>query len=432
MELKENGIKRLSFLKGDAHIWTIVMILCVISLVEVFSASSRMVFGRENYMRPIIGHALHLGMGLGVMYLFHRIHYKWYRLLPYFLLPASITALAVLSFSSGGSHGSAQRWIDLGFINLQPSEIAKMAVMLTVAAWLEKLRPGDPFSQQKTFRKIVVLTGIFFLLIFTENLSTALILCLTVYIMMLVGGISIKIMGWFTLTCAGLGIALGLMLVVPSAQTLKSMPFVPERALTWRGRILDFAGASKESKRSPREYVYEIAPDKPQETHANIAIASSHFIGKGPGKSQERDNLQEASCDFIYAIILEELGLAGGMFVMIMYLMLFYRIWKISARCRDKYPAYLACGIGIMLGLQAFVNMSVAVGLFPVTGQPLPLISKGGTSVLVCSAYIGMLLGISRVQMEEDGVETEDVPVTQESDVNVQTTEPELEVEEYD
>jgi len=402
MTLKDTGIKRLSFLKGDAHIWTIVMILCFISLIEVFSASSRMVFGRENYMRPIIGHAAHLCLGLGVMYLFHIIHYKWYRLLPFFLVPASIAALAILSFSGGGAHGSAQRWIDLGFINLQPSEIAKMAVILTVAAMLEKLKPNEPLSQSNTFWKIVVLTGFFFLLIFTENLSTALILCMTVYFMMIIGGISKKIMIWFSISCVGVGIFLMLLLVVPSAQTLKSIPFVPDRALTWRGRILDFAGSSKESKQSPREYVYEVAPDKPQETHANIAIASSHFLGKGPGKSQERDNLQEASCDFIFAIILEELGLVGGMFVMFLYLLLFYRVWKISNRCTDKYPAYVACGIGVMLGLQAFVNMSVAVGLFPVTGQPLPLISKGGTSVLVCSAYIGMLLGISRVQEEEE------------------------------
>ena len=427
MTLKDTGIKRLSFLKGDAHIWTIVMILCFISLVEVFSASSRMVFGRENYMRPIIGHAMHLGLGLAVMYLVHMIHYKWYRLLPFFLVPASIVALAVLSFSGGGSHGSAQRWIDLGFINLQPSEIAKMAVILSVASCLERLKQNEPLSQSNTFWKIVALTGFFFLLIFTENLSTALILCLTVYFMMFIGGISGRIMLWFSLTGVGMVIVLAMILVIPSAQTLKSLPFVPERAITWRGRILDFAASSKESKQSPREYVFEGAPDKPQETHANIAIASSHFFGKGPGKSEERDNLQEASCDFIYAIILEELGLLGGLFVMFMYLMLFYRIWKISTRCNDKYPAYLACGIGIMLGLQAFVNMSVAVGLFPVTGQPLPLISKGGTSVLVCSAYIGMVLGISRVQQEED--EMAEKPV---QEPEAEMPEVELEPEEFD
>ena len=427
MTLKDTGIKRLSFLKGDAHIWTIVMILCFISLVEVFSASSRMVFGRGNYMRPIIGHAMHLGLGLAVMYLVHMIHYKWYRLLPFFLVPASIVALAVLSFSGGGSHGSAQRWIDLGFINLQPSEIAKMAVILSVASCLERLKQNEPLSQSNTFWKIVALTGFFFLLIFTENLSTALILCLTVYFMMFIGGISGRIMLWFSLTGVGMVIVLAMILVIPSAQTLKSLPFVPERAITWRGRILDFAASSKESKQSPREYVFEVAPDKPQETHANIAIASSHFFGKGPGKSEERDNLQEASCDFIYAIILEELGLLGGLFVMFMYLMLFYRIWKISTRCNDKYPAYLACGIGIMLGLQAFVNMSVAVGLFPVTGQPLPLISKGGTSVLVCSAYIGMVLGISRVQQEED--EMAEKPV---QEPEAEMPEVELEPEEFD
>jgi cell division protein FtsW len=154
------------------------------------------------------------------------------------------------------------------------------------------------------------------------------------------------------------------------------------------------------------EYAKLVAPDKPQETHANIAIASSNILGKGPGNSDERDYLQEASCDFIYAIIIEELGMAGGVLVLLVYMILLFRVGRIATRCKEKYPAYLAMGLGMLLGLQAFINMSVAVGLFPVTGQPLPLISKGGTSVLMTSGCIGMLLGISNVlEKEERGEE---------------------------
>jgi len=159
--------------------------------------------------------------------------------------------------------------------------------------------------------------------------------------------------------------------------------------------LQDFFQPGNDGNPSAYEYAVMVAPEKPQETHANIAIATSHVLGKGPGNSDERDYLQEASCDFIYAIIIEELGMAGGLLVMFVYMILLFRVGRIVARCNEKYPAYLAMGLGMLLGLQAFINMSVAVGLFPVTGQPLPLISKGGTSVMMTSFCIGMLLGIS-------------------------------------
>ena len=177
------------------------------------------------------------------------------------------------------------------------------------------------------------------------------------------------------------------------------MKFVPERALTWQARILDFFQAK--DKPNAFEYAKFEAPEKPQETHANIAIATSNILGKGPGNSVERDYLQEASCDFIYAIIIEELGMAGGIVVMLDYVVLLFRAGRLANKCKEKYPAYLAMGLGMLLGLQAFINMSVAVGLFPVQRQPLQLISKGGTSVLMTSGCIGMLLGISNVLEKE-------------------------------
>jgi cell division protein FtsW len=228
-----------------------------------------------------------------------------------------------------------------------------------------------------------------------ENLSTAVLLAAVIYVMMILGGIAWRRMLALTGVVAVVGVFAVLLLLLVPSQTLRDSPIIPSRAVTWQARIQDFSNSNSEAKQTAEEYARLTATDKPQETHANIAIATSNVFGKMPGNSDERDYLQEASCDFIYAIIIEELGMVGGIVVMLVYMILLFRVGRIATRCKEKYPAYLAMGIGMLLGLQAFINMSVAVGLFPVTGQPLPLISKGGTSVLITSTFIGMLLGIS-------------------------------------
>ena len=398
MEETENKPARKQLLNGDRTIWAMVFVLCAISLIEVFSASSRLTFGKSSFLAPIISHTMHLTMGLVGMWLVHLLHYKWYRLFPILLVPLSIVLLGYLSIQSRGSAG-AERWINLGFFQLQPSELGKIGVIMAVAYWLSKLKTDDELSQSNTFWKIMGLTGLVCALIVGENLSTAILLAGVIYVMMILGGIAWKRILTLTGIVAASGVvALLFMLYVPP-QTLKEMKFVPERALTWQARILDFFQAK--DKPNAFEYAKFEAPEKPQETHANIAIATSNILGKGPGNSVERDYLQEASCDFIYAIIIEELGMAGGIVVMLVYVVLLFRVGRLANKCKEKYPAYLAMGLGMLLGLQAFINMSVAVGLFPVTGQPLPLISKGGTSVLMTSGCIGMLLGISNTIEKE-------------------------------
>ena len=400
MEDIEEKKERRQLLNGDRTIWAMVFILCAISLIEVFSASSRLTFGKSSFLTPIISHTIHLGMGLVGMWLVHLLHYKWYRAFPIILIPLSIILLGMLSIRSMNSSG-AERWINLGFFQLQPSELAKIGVIMLVASWLSKLKPEDELSQSNTFWKILILTGIICLLIVGENLSTAILLAGVVFVMMILGGIAWKrILALSGVVVAAGVVALLFLLLVPP-QTLRETSFIPKRATTWQARIRDFREAGSKGNQSAYEYAKLVAPEKPQETHANIAIASSNILGKGPGNSDERDYLQEASCDFIYAIIIEELGMAGGIIVMLVYIILLYRVGRIATKCKEKYPAYLAMGLGMLLGLQAFINMSVAVGLFPVTGQPLPLISKGGTSVLMTSGCIGMLLGISNVLEKE-------------------------------
>lgn len=403
--MDNNGDKKehRQLLKGDRTIWAMVFILCGISLIEVFSASSRLTFGKSSFLTPIISHTVHLFIGLIGMYLVHLLHYKWYRLFPVLLVPLSILLLGYLSMRSMGSSG-AERWINLGFFQLQPSELGKIGVIMAVAYWLAKLKPDDELSQNNTFWKIIALTGLVCLLIVGENLSTAILLAGVIFVMMILGGIAWKRILALTGVVLSVGIVALIILLLVPPQTLRETSFIPKRATTWQARILDFREAGSNDNMSAYEYAKLIAPEKPQETHANIAIASSNILGKGPGNSDERDYLQEASCDFIYAIIIEELGMAGGIAVMLVYIILLFRVGRMATRCKEKYPAYLAMGLGMLLGLQAFINMSVAVGLFPVTGQPLPLISKGGTSVLMTSGCIGMLLGISNtLDREADG-----------------------------
>ena len=392
MENIEDKPKRRQLLNGDRTIWTMVFLLCLISLVEVFSASSRLTFGKSSFLAPIISHTMHLGIGLVGMWLVHLLHYKWYRLFPVLLVPLSILLLGYLSIRSMGSSG-AERWINLGFFQLQPSELGKIGVIMSVAYWLSKLKPEDELSQANTFWKILALTGFVDALIVGENLSTAVLLAGVIFVMMILGGIAWRRMLALTGVVVGAGIVAVVILLFVPAQTIRDSKIIPSRATTWQARLQDFS--QTRNKPSAYEYAKLVAPEKPQETHANIAIATSNILGKGPGNSDERDYLQEASCDFIYAIIIEELGVLGGVGVMLVYVVLLFRVGRIATRCKEKYPAYLAMGLGMLLGLQAFINMSVAVGLFPVTGQPLPLISKGGTSVLMTSGCIGMLLGIS-------------------------------------
>ncbi len=400
MENNGENKEHRQLLNGDRTIWAMVFILCGISLIEVFSASSRLTFGKSSFLTPIISHSIHLVIGLVGMYLVHLLHYKWYRLFPVLLVPLAIVLLGYLSMRSMGSSG-AERWINLGFFQLQPSELGKIGVIMAVAYWLAKLKPDDELSQSNTFWKIIALTGLVCLLIVGENLSTAILLAGVIFVMMILGGIAWKRILTLTGVVLSVGVVALLFLLLVPPQTLRETGFIPKRATTWQARILDFRESGRNDEMSAYEYAKLVAPEKPQETHANIAIASSNILGKGPGNSDERDYLQEASCDFIYAIIIEELGMAGGIAVMLVYIILLFRVGRIATRCKEKYPAYLAMGLGMLLGLQAFINMSVAVGLFPVTGQPLPLISKGGTSILMTSGCIGMLLGISNTLERE-------------------------------
>ncbi len=391
-------LDRISRPKGDRLIWIAVLILLSISMVEVFSASSRQTFGKSSFLNPIIVHMAHIVFGLVIMYACHMFKRFNYRLLSALLVLCSIAGLAMLSVR--GFHSSkAQRWIELGFFQLQPSEFAKLAVVMTVSQMLAKLEKDNRESQKRIFWRVLAFTGIICALIVGENLSTALLICFVVMILMMFGGITWKRMTILVSSALGIAVLVVFFFKTVPPETIKDMAdshrFFPSRAETWQARVLDFFDGDEQY--SAADYARFVAPDKTQETHANIAIATSGIIGKMPGNSNERDYLQEANSDFIFAIIIEELGMLGALGIMVIYFVLLLRIGRIVVKCRragQSENAYLTAGIGLLLITQAFLNMSVAVGLGPVTGQPLPLISKGGSSMLMSSIGMGIILGI--------------------------------------
>lgn len=374
--------------RGDKVVWVIFMLLCLISIVEVFSAASMLTHkSGGNYWWPIREHSTNLLLGLCVVYLAHLIPYRFYKAIPLVLVPVSMGMLVWVLFK-GADVNDASRWMTIAGFSIQPSEFAKVGVIMGTALILSRMQTENGASSG-AMKWILWMTGIVCGLIAPENLSTAVLLFGVVFIMMYVGRIPLKQLGKLVLVIGVAVILFGSLLLLPY-KTLSSVPGL-DRLTTWKARIERFFDASDPVPAAQ----FKITDENFQETHATMAIASSNIIGRGPGNSVERDYLPQAYSDFIFAIIIEELGLAGGAFVVFLYIILLVRAAKIAQRCRGYFPAFLVMGCALMLVSQAILNMMVAVGLFPVTGQPLPLISRGGTSTIINCGYIGMILSVS-------------------------------------
>lgn len=393
--------------KGDKVIWMIFFFLCIISVVEVFSASSGLTYKSGSYFSPLIKHLGILLMGIFCMVITLNIKCKYFKILTPFMLVISFITL-IWVFFAGQSTNGAQRWVSFIGIQFQPSEIAKGTLVLATAQILSALQT-DHGADKNAFKFILIVCAFIVPLIGLENLSTAALLCLVILLMMVIGRVPMRQLGKL------MGVTLALILVIfagvmllgtdrGDVETSKNMTEqvaqqkkdegllgkIFHRADTWKSRIDKFT-SSKEV--TPAEV--DLDTDA-QVAHANIAIASSNVVGKGPGNSVERDFLSQAFSDFIYAIIIEELGVEGAVAVAVLYIMLFFRTGRIASRCENNFPALLAMGLALLLVTQALFNMCVAVGLAPVTGQPLPLISKGGTSTMINCIYVGVILSVSR------------------------------------
>ncbi|QFQ13189.1 FtsW/RodA/SpoVE family cell cycle protein [Pseudoprevotella muciniphila] len=372
--------------KGDPVIWTVFFFLCIISLIEVYSAASTLTYKTKFWM-PLVQQAMYLGLGTFLVILIHNIPCRFFKTIPLPGLPAiCLMLIFVLFFSEKVNEGA--RWINVFGFQFQPSELAKGIVVVSVALCLsfnQKEEGADP----RAFKIILVITGFVCLLIFSENFSTAAILFAVVMMMMFVGRIPMKRLLALLGVIFGT-IAVAFILLVSIPKDSKFFDTLP-RMKTWATRVQNFGKDSKPE--DPAKFQLQ---EHAQVGHAKIAIATSGFLGKGPGKSVERDFLSQAYSDFIYAIIIEEFGLLGGGIVLLLYIILLFRSAIIARRCERNFPAFLILGLALLIVFQAFINMGVAVGLLPVTGQNLPLISRGGTSIVCTSIYIGMMLSVSR------------------------------------
>lgn len=393
--------------KGDRVVWCVFFIFCVLSLIEVFSASSRMTYN-GNYYGPITKHSIFIMAGVFVVWFMHNMKSEWIKGMTKLIYLVGLGMLIYALFK-GSQFNNSNRWISIMGFEFQHFEVVKLGIVMIISSVLAKAQCDEgtrlsweaalsmfglaPRSNGKrgdyTMAAILLLVAIPSAFIITENLSTVAILATVTLAMMFVGGVNWKHMLLLILTgIASVIIGVTALLQVP--EEFKHSGPIGNKVITWKHRIEDVF--KSEAPQHPKDV--KIAGEE-QRVYSKIAIAEGGPLGRGPGNSVRRDYIPHAYSDFIYAVILEELGLVGGAFVVILYLTLLYRCGKIAKECEDPYASFLVTGIGILIAVQAFMHMNITVGDF-VTGQPLPLVSQGGTSFLINCMYIGIILSVSR------------------------------------
>ena len=365
----------LNKIKGDRVIWMVVILLSLASILIVYSSIVALAYryksGNTEYY--LFKHALIIGFGLLLMYLIHNVRYTLFSRISQI---AFFIAIPLLLFTlvKGVSAGEASRWLRIPGLNLtfQTSDFAKLALIVYVARVLSQKQ--DQIKDFKgAFIPIVVQVVIICGLILPANFSTSALLFLTCLVLMFIGRIAIK----YILSLIGVGIlCLGIFIGIVFA-----FPHLSNRVSTWKSRIENFSSGTSENNY--------------QAEQAKIAIALGGVTGKGPGGSTQRNFLPQASSDFIFAILLEEYGFFTGGLLMFLYLIILFRAVRIAGKAEKMFGSLLVIGLSFSLVFQAMVNMAVAVNLFPVTGQPLPFVSMGGTSIWFSSIAIGMVLSVS-------------------------------------
>jgi cell division protein FtsW len=372
-------------IKGDKVIWVVVIILSIVSLLAVYSSSGMLAYRKQggNTEYYLIKQFFLLLFGFGIMYVTHLIKYTYFSRISQIGLVLSIGLLIYTMFNAE-SVNNARRWDDIFGISYQSSDIVKLFLIMSLARALSK-KQEMVHNFKSGFLPVILPVILVCALILRDNFSTAAILFMTCLVLMFIGRINL----WFILSVIGLGIVSVALIFVLA----KTFPEVFPRGDTWVKRIETYFNNDKASP----DAVYQV-------TQSKIAIASGGLLGKSPGKSTQKNFLPHAESDFIFAIIIEEYGIAGGAFIVLLYCILFFRVVRITMKCQGSFGAFLAIGIGFSLVFQAMINMAVAVHLFPVTGQTLPLISMGGTSIWITSIALGIVLSVSRhIEAETEG-----------------------------
>jgi len=389
-------------IKGDRLIWAIVALLAIFSFLPVYSAASNLAYvgGIGSTFSFFVKHFMHLILGFVIMYGVHRIPYRYFRGLSMVMMPIVLVLLVVTMFQGTTIEGSnASRWIQIPIVGMsfQTSTLAGVVLMVYVARYLSKIKDKE-ISFKESILPLWVPVFLVLILILPANFSTAAILFVLITILVFIGGYPIKYLG----VIMGMGIvALALFVLVA-----KAFPeIMPNRIDTWMSRIENFANGED------TEADYQIEK-------AKIAIASGGISGLGPGKSIQKNFLPQSSSDFIFAIIIEEYGLIGGLSLLLLYSWLLFRIIIVSQKSDTIFGKLLVLGVGLPIVFQALINMAVAVELFPVTGQTLPLISSGGTSIWMTCLAIGIILSVSAKReeiKEQEGAEDNPLEILSET-----------------
>jgi len=371
-------------IKGDKGLWALILIFSLATLVAVYSTSTNLVYvvGKGTPTGYLFKQLVFVVLGFFVLYGMHKISYTRFRLAAKLLIPVAVLFLLMALFTGTTIEGAnASRWLNFGFFSFQPSAFALVVLMAYVASYLTKTY-GKKLTFKETILPLWLPVGIITALVMISNLSTAVLILTSVLILIFLGRFPFKhILSAMLIAIAFLGLFFLVVKAFPDA--------FPNRVDTWMSRIESFI-ASEDEKEG-----YQIERSK-------MAIAKGIGLGQGPGKSTMKNFLPQSSSDFIFAIITEEWGTVGAIFIMLLYILLLVRIVAISLKAPTLYGQLLALGLGIPILLQAVINMGVAVELFPVTGQNLPLISSGGTSFLVTCIALGGILSVS-VQKRKDG-----------------------------
>jgi cell division protein FtsW len=363
-------------IKGDRVIWTVVILLSFLSLLAVYSSTGTLAYKYQegNTVYYMLKHLLILAFGFALMYLAHRVKYTYYSRIFQIALWVAIPLL-VLTFIFGKDVNEARRALPLPFgLTFQASDLAKLTLIIYLARELTRKQEIQQ-SFKALFMPIMFPTLLVCALILPSNLSTAVMLFITSLVLMFIGRIRIK----YLLSICGIAIGAFLLYI------LVLMMFPQEqrgRLETWKNRIESFTDDKN--------------VEDDQVVQSKIAVASGGLVGKMPGNSTQRNFLSHPYSDFIFAIILEEYGLLGGSFVVLLYLILMFRAVRIVTKIPRTFGAFLTIGVAFSLVFQAFINMGVAVDLLPVTGQPLPLVSMGGTSIWFTSIAVGIILSVSK------------------------------------
>lgn len=371
-------------LKGDKGIWALVFLLALISFMPVYSASTNLVYviGKGSTLGYLVKHLGHLFLGFCIIYFVHKMPYHYTKALSMLLMPLVVVLLIYTMFQGttiGGANAS--RWISIPFIGVsfQTSSLASIVLMVYVAKYLAKIKEKE-FTFKSSLIELWMPVFLVLILILPANFSTTALIFVMVCMLVFIGQYPVK----YLATIIGAGVVMLTLFILMA----KAFPdAMPNRVKTWENRIERFSSDKTD------EDNYQI--DK-----AKIAIASGRIYGLGPGKSVQKNFLPQSSSDFIYAIIVEEYGLIGGLGILFVYMLLFFRFIVCAHKASSFYGKLLIIGLGFPIIFQALINMGVAVELLPVTGQTLPLISSGGTSIWMTCAAIGVILSVSKKDEE--------------------------------